>query len=195
MHLKEDKNEPDAMTFTWKMLALGGEPSAGGVGFANPDNLLVDPKGNLWIVCDMSSDKTNRQVQKRVRANGVPETQSNMRGLFGNNGMWLIPTQGDQAGQAYLFALGPMESELTGPVLSGDQQTLFLAVQHPGETNGIRKKMQAETRKFAMLTTAGQEFVQERSVPIGSNWPTNKPDAVPKPSVVAIRRQDGGSIA
>jgi uncharacterized protein len=195
MHLKEDNNEPAAMTFTWKMLALGGEPSAGGVGFANPDNLLVDPKGNLWMVCDMSSDKTNRQVQKRVRANGFPETQSNMRGVFGNNGMWFMPTQGEQAGQAYLFALGPMESELTGPFLSRDQQTLFLAVQHPGETNGIRKKMQAETRQFAMLTTSGQEFMQERSVPIGSNWPINKPDAVPKPSVVAIRRQDNGSIA
>jgi uncharacterized protein len=194
MHLTEDKNDPAAMTFTWKMLALGGEPSAGGAGFANPDNLLLDPKGNLWMVCDMSSDKTNRQVQQRIRANGFPETQSNLQGLFGNNGMWFIPTQGEQAGQAHLFALGPMESELTGPYLSSDQRTLFLSVQHPGETNGARKKMQAETRKFAMLTTNGQEFVQERSVPIGSNWPTNQPDAIPKPSVVAIRRQDSSSI-
>jgi uncharacterized protein len=195
MHLTEDKNDPAAMTFTWKMLALGGEPSAGGVGFANPDNLLVDPKGNLWIVCDMSSDKTNRQVQKRIRGNGFPETQSNMRGVFGNNSMWFMPTQGEQAGQAHLFAVGPMESELTGPFLSRDQQTLFLSVQHPGEINGARKKMQTEVRKFAMLTTDGKEFMQERSVPIGSNWPTNKPDAVPKPSIVAIRRQDSGSIA
>jgi uncharacterized protein len=194
MHLTEDANDPAALSFTWKMIALGGEPNAGGAGFANPDNLLIDPKGNLWIVTDMSSDKVNRQIQKRIRANGFPETQSNMRGVYGNNGLWFMPTTGDRSGQAHLFALAPMESELTGPFLSSDQQTLFLSVQHPGEINGMRKQLQAETRKFAMLTTDGKEFMQERSVPIGSNWPSKQANKTPHPSVVAVRRNSGGTI-
>jgi uncharacterized protein len=194
MHLTEDKNEPAAMTFTWKMMALGGEPSAGGAGFANPDNILIDPNGHLWIVTDMSSDKINRQIKGRMRPNGFPENQSNMRGVYGNNSLWFVPTTGDHVGQAHLFALAPMESELTGPFLSQDQQTLFLSIQHPGETNGTRKKMQVETRKFAMLTTAGKEFMQERVVPIGSNWPSKKADQPPRSAVVAIRRRNGDSI-
>jgi uncharacterized protein len=188
MHLKEEGNQPGALTFNWKMLALGGEPQAGGAGFSNPDNLLVDPQGHLWVVTDMSSDKMNFPVPKRIRGNGLPETPSNLRGLYGNNGLWFIPTSGDRAGEAHLFAMGPMESELTGPFLSPDQQTMFLAVQHPGEIHGIRQQMKTETRQFALRTTDGQEFLQERAVPIGSNWPSGRAGAPAKPSVVAIRR-------
>ena len=190
MHLIEDKNDPAAMTFRWKMLALGGEPTEGGAGFANPDNLLIDPDGNVWLVCDMSSDKINKAVPKRIGKNGVPISQSNLRGLYGNNGLWFIPTSGEAAGNAYLFALGPMESELTGPFLSRDRQTLFLSVQHPGEMYGIRTDLRTETRKFAMKTTDGKEFTQTRTIPIGSNFPTKQPNDPPKPCVVAIRRND-----
>jgi uncharacterized protein len=194
MRVAEAQNEPAAMTFSWKMMALGGEATAGGAGFANPDNLLIDPQGDLWIVTDMSSDKINRQVPKRTRANGFPETQSNLRGVYGNNGLWFVPTQGDRAGEAHLFAMGPMESELTGPFLTPDQRTLFLAIQHPGEVNGTRQKMKTETREFAMFTTDNQEFMQTRSVPIGSNWPSKKADAPPRPSIVAVRRTNAGVI-
>lgn len=194
MHVIEDNNDPAAMTFRWKMLALGGEPTQGGAGFANPDNLMLDPDGNVWLVCDMSSDKINKAVPKRIGNNGVPISQSNLRGLYGNNGLWFIPTSGAAAGNAYLFAIGPMESELTGLFLSRDRQTLFLAVQHPGEVYGIRTNQKTETRKFAMKTTDGQEFTQTRTVPIGSNFPSKKPNDPPKPCVVAIHRSDNRSI-
>jgi hypothetical protein len=194
MHVIEDSNNPAAMTFRWKMLALGGEPTSGGAGFANPDNLLVDPDGNLWIVCDMSSDKTNKAVPKRIGNNGVPISQSNLRGLYGNNGLWFIPTSGSAAGNAYLFAMGPMEAELTGPFLSRDRQTLFLSVQHPGEVYGIRTNQKTETRKFAMKTTEGNEFMQTRTVPIGSNFPSKKPNDPPRPCVVAIRHRENRTI-
>lgn len=32
------------------------------------------------------------------------------------------------------FASGPSDSEMTGPFFTPDEQTLFLSVQHPGET-------------------------------------------------------------
>jgi hypothetical protein len=54
--------------------------------------------------------------------------------------------------------------------------------------------MAFESRKFAMRTTNGKEFTQTRKVPIGSNWPTLKPNDPPKPAVVAIRKIDNSSI-
>lgn len=190
MHLIEEQNDPAAMTFQWKMLALGGEPADGGAGFANPDNLLIDPKGNVWMVNDMSSDKLNKAVPQRVDDKGKPVSQSNLRGLYGNNSIWFIPTSGPNAGNAYLFGMGPMDCENTGPFFTPDQKTLFLAVQHPGETGGVRKDMAAETRKYAMKTTDGKEFIQERKVPLGSNWPSKQANDPPKPAVVVVYRTD-----
>lgn len=196
MKLMEDGNNPAAMTFRWAMLAMGGEPAEGGAGFSNPDNLLFDAKANLWMVTDMSTDKHNRAVPAgRLDKEGKPISQSNLRGLFGNNSVWMIPTQGPQAGNAYLFGYGPMECEICGPWFTRDQKTLFLAIQHPGELNGTRRDLAAETRPFALRTLAGEELLQSRQVPIGSNWPGKAANDPPKPAIVAVRRLDGSAIA
>ncbi len=195
MHLMEDNNAPDAKTFKWEMMATGGEPIEGGLGFANPDNLTFDRQGNLWMVTDMSTGAHNQPVLKgRVDDSGKPLTQKDLLGLYGNNSIWFIPTRGDNAGQAFLFGMGPMETETTGPFFTDDGKTLFLAVQHPGEISGIRKDMAVETRKFAMKAIDGKEFIQERKVPVGSNWPSKKPNDPPKPAIVAIRRTDNSTF-
>lgn len=186
MRLSENGNDPSALSFRWQMLAMGGEPASGGVGFANPDNLLIDRSGNLWIVTDMSSGKKNQELKSRIDEQGLPASLS---GLFGNNSIWFIPTTGADAGKAYLFGMGPIECETTGPCFTPDQQTMFLSVQHPGEANGVRKEQASQTREFAMATTNGQEFMQTRQVPIGSNWPSKSPNAPPKPAVVAIQHR------
>lgn len=195
MKLQENSNDPASMSFRWENFATGGEPADGGLGFSNPDNLLFDSKGNLWMVTDMSTDKHNKAIPSRLDSEGKAVSQSNLRGLFGNNSLWYIPTNGPNAGEAYMFAYGPMECELCGPCLTPDERTLFLAPQHPGEYNGTRMNMSTDTRKFAMRTTDDQEFLQEREVPVGSNWPTLKPNDPPKPSIVAVRRIDGNSLA
>jgi secreted PhoX family phosphatase len=194
MKLKEDRNDPGAMTFRWEMLALGGEPAEGGMGFSNPDNLEIDANGDLWMVTDMSTDKHNRAVPSRIDEDGKPVSESNLRGLFGNNSIWYIPTSGPNAGEAFMFGYGPMESEMCGPFLTPDQGTLFLAAQHPGESNGTRIDMAAETRPYAMKTTDGKDFMQQRQVPIGSNWPAKQTNAAPRPAVVAVRRIGGGPL-
>lgn len=194
MKVKDDGNDPAAMTFTWEMFGMGGEPAEGGLGFSNPDNLMFDSKSNLWIVTDMSTDKHNKAIPSRVKGDGSAVSQSDLRGLFGNNSMWLVPTSGPNAGEAYLFAYGPMECEICGPYLTSDERTLFVAPQHPGEYSGIRQGMQSETRQFALKTPTGEDFTQSREVPIGSNWPSKVANEPPKPSIIAIRRLDGGSI-
>jgi uncharacterized protein len=193
MHLSETNNAPGAMTFRWAMLALGGEPADGGMGFSNPDNLLFDRNSNLWMVNDMSSNKINRAVPQRIESD-KPVSQSDLRGLYGNNAIWFIPTRGIHAGKAFLFGMGPMECETTGPFFSRDQKTLFLSIQHPGEDRGIRKNNATDTRQFLMKTTTGEEFTQTRQIPIGSNWPSKTVNAPPRPAVVAIYRADKGAI-
>jgi secreted PhoX family phosphatase len=194
MRLNEDDNKPDAMDFKWVMIATGGEPADGGFGFSNPDNLAIDRGGNVWMVTDISSDKYNQAVPSRKNESGKPVSQSDLRGLFGNSSIWFLPTSGVDQGKAFLFGFGPMECETTGPFFSRDQQTLFLSVQHPGEINGTRQGMKGETREFAMQTTNGEPFTQTRQVPIGSNWPSLKPNDPPKPAVVAIRKIDNSLI-
>ncbi|MBF1988879.1 PhoX family protein [Fischerella thermalis] len=185
MRLTEDSNDPAAVTFRWQMLATGGEPAAGAMGFANPDNLLLDKNGNIWMVTDMSTGKMNQSVKNRTDSNGKATAIS---GLFGNNAIWLIPTQGDDAGKAFLFATGPVECEITGPCFTTDEKAMFISIQHPGEANGIRKNQVQESREFLLMTTTGEEFLQTRQVPIGSNWPTKSADAPPKPAVVVVTK-------
>lgn len=195
MRLSEQGNQPHAKTFRWEMFATGGEVVDGGSGFANPDNLAFDGKGNIWMVTDMSTSKHNQPVPSgRVDEKGQPLSQSNLLGVYGNNSVWFLPTAGENAGNAYLFAMGPMECEMTGPFFSQDQQTLFLSAQHPGEANGIRQKMATQERQFALRTTEGEEFIQTRQVPIGSNWPMKTPNSPPLPGVIAIRHLNSKQI-
>ena len=161
--------------FRWRMVATGGLPWEGGMGFANPDNLAVDRAGNVWMVTD------------RAAVNGSSD-------VFGNNTCWLFPASGPQAGSALLFASGPMECELTGPCFDPEEKTLFLSVQHPGEDNGIHMQGQQEVQAHTLRDRDGQAFEQFRLVPLGSNWPARQAGRIPRPGVVAIRRRDGSPL-
>ncbi len=172
MKIKEKDNQPAALTFTWEIIGAGGFPAMGGMGFANPDNIAFDFEGNLWMVTDMPTGLLNKPDSRYIT------------GAMGNNSIWYIPLTGEKAGLAYPFGIGPMETEICG--LCFWQNTLFLAIQHPGERNGIRQDMAAETREFSIPTTDGQQFTQTRLIPKGSNWPAKKPNSPPKPSLVAV---------
>jgi uncharacterized protein len=193
MKLEEDERDPAALSFTWSMLVTGGEVATGGAGFANPDNLTLDKSGNLWVVTDMSTSKHNQPVPSRVE-NGEALTGSDLTGVFGNNSLWYIPLLGDDVGKIYPFAIGPMECECTGITFNDDNSSLFLAIQHPGEENGIRQDMATEARDFELLATDGTAFKQQRQVPIGSNWPSGKVNQPPLPGIVVIRKVDGTEI-
>ncbi|MDJ0723576.1 MAG: DUF839 domain-containing protein [Prochloraceae cyanobacterium] len=194
VRLIENDLDPAATGFRWEIVAIGGEPARGAAGFANPDNLEIDRQGNIWLLTDISTSRQNKELISRTE-NGQPVSQSSVSGVFGNNSAWVISPYGINAGQAYPFAIGPMETEMTGPFFTEDQTTLFLSVQHPGERNGIRRNMNSEIRQFEMETTDGETFRQNREVPIGSNWPGKQVNDPPRPAVVAIRRADGRSIS
>ena len=154
--------------FRWRLVASGGAPWQGGMGFANPDNLAIDNGGNIWMVTDRIGNLD----------------------LFGNNSCWLLPASGPAAGEALLFATAPMESEMCGPCFDNEERTLFLAVQHPGEEYGVHQQGKEEYQAHELRNRSGQAFQQLRRVPLGSNWPSGAAGRPPRPSVVAIYRND-----
>lgn len=139
--LFEAENDAESMEFSYEVFIAGGPQSR----FACPDNLMFDQAGNLWVTTDISSNKLNQGPYKS----------------FGNNGLFMIPTEGQNKGKAMQFASAPVQAELTGPWLAPDGETLFLSIQHPGE----------ETEEVNNPT---------------SRWPYGD---IPRPSVVAISRQ------
>jgi len=139
--LFEKDDDLGSTEFDFEIFAAGGRQS----GFSAPDNLTFDSHANLWIVTDISSSSLNKGVFSH----------------FKNNGVFVIPTVGPNAGEVYQFASAPVEAELTGPWFTPDERTLFLAVQHPGE----------ETKDLSKPT---------------SMWPHRSGDTMPRPSVVAI---------
>ena len=79
-------------------------------------------------------------------------------------------TTGPGRGITRLFFNAPRGAEVCGPCFTPDGTTLFLAVQHP-----------ADEPKSTYLQPS-------------TRWPDFAPDMPPRPSVLAIRKVDGGAI-
>lgn len=109
----ETGGDYNSLTFTSEHFALGGQMN----GFSCPDNLVFDKNGNLWVATDISGSSIGKG----------PYSQ------FKNNGLFVIPTSGPQAGIPIQVGSAPVQAEMTGLCFSPDYKTLFVSVQHPGE--------------------------------------------------------------
>jgi secreted PhoX family phosphatase len=121
LKIEEKENDPLALEFVASTFLTGGDDS----GFACPDNLAFDPRGNLWFTSDISGADINK-----------PPYAS-----FKNNGLFFVPMTGESAGIVHQLASAPVHAELTGPSFSPDGRELFLAVQHPGEYSQDRNNL------------------------------------------------------
>jgi len=99
---------------------------------------------------------------------------------LGADGLYALETDGERRRASKLFFRCPVGAEMCGPYFTPDQQTLFLAVQHPG-TDG--------TDKFK-----GFERASTFADP-ATRWPDFDPNMPPRPSVLAIMKIGGGKIA
>ncbi len=193
--LVETGGDPAAVRFTWGKFISSGEVAEHGGGFANADNLVFDPQGNLWMVTDISTTALNFPTS-RSRTDGTYPGGKQFPGVFGNNAMFMIPTSGPQAGVPHLFALGPMECEICGPTFAPgptpDSYQLIASIQHPGEESGVRRAAHpTRVQQHLIHDRNNQPFTQERSVPQGSNFPASQLDRAPRPAVVCITRTRG----
>ncbi len=173
--------------FNWGRFLTSGDAFENGGGFACADNLAFDPEANLWMVTDISTSALNFPVRQddEATAAGTPA----YRGVFGNNSLFRIPTSGPESGMPKPFAIGPVDSELTGPTFTDDGATLLLSVQHPGEQGGTRVSSRPDESVVVEIRGHGGEVIkQNRTVPKGSNFPSSKLGTPPRSCVVSITR-------
>lgn len=131
LEITPDGNDHGKRTFTWNLLLVCGDPEAPETYFGGfdkskvspiscPDNVAFDTSGNLWI-----------------------STDGNVLGS--NDGVFRVPLKGAKRGQAQQFCTVPRGAEACGPFITDDGQTLFVAVQHPGEVDGASFEEPAST--------------------------------------------------
>jgi uncharacterized protein len=171
IEIKEDGGNHSATTGTWSILVKCGDPAIAEVGaqwnpetsengwFGSPDNCAFDADGRLWISTDQGGSwgKTGK-----------------------SDGLYGLETEGEARGTSRLFFRCPVGGELCGPYFTGDGETLFLAVQHPG-TDGTK-----DLEGFARESTFEDP---------ATRWPDFDPAMPPRPAVVVIAKQGGGKIA
>ncbi len=126
---REDGDRPGATTFRWDIFCLSGTEADSAIITANgtrsltaenihasPDGLWFDDAGGLWIQTDMSGSQL-------------------ASGPFGHNAMLLAdPVTGNMK----RFLVGPVGQEVTGVVTTPNLRTMFVGIQHPGETGTSR---------------------------------------------------------
>lgn len=125
--IEEEGADVAAGRFRWSRFAVGGlDGGASGPGrvFAQPDNLLFDRRGDLWVACDISGKHLN------ARPDFLP---------FCNNGLFFFPVTGPERGRPRQFLSAPCEAEPAGPAFTPKEDALFVSIQHPGERHGIRR--------------------------------------------------------
>lgn len=106
----------------------------------SPDGLWIDNNGRMWIQTDGSQpDGSNNQMLM-----ADPATREIKR-----------------------FLVGPKESEVTGVTMTPDSRTMFINIQHPGNSGSTEDPTS------------------------GSSWPGGPGSARPRPATVVIQRKDG----
>jgi uncharacterized protein len=181
MRIDEASGDSAAETFTWDIFAMGGDPNAAeltapmragavahvstkyngeetisGDRFACPDNLFIDSTHRVWIATDGSDS------------------------VFGdcNDQVLCTPVSADGPRPVKRFLVGPVGSEICGPLMAPDERAFLCSIQHPGAN-----------------TVAGAEFSELRwaGEPPTSHFPDGG-DSWPRSAVVIVTRDDGGRI-
>ena len=154
IEIVEANGDHSSTTFAWDIFMLCGDPTDESTFFAgyprekvsgisSPDNITFDMAGNLWISTD-----------------GMP------RNLPSNDGLYAVPVEGAERGNLKRFFTSVPGAEVSGPVFTPDNTSLFTAIQHPGEGGSFESQI--------------------------STWPDGT--GAPRPSVVVIQAENGGRV-
>ncbi len=161
---REAGNDPAGVKFEWDIFAMCGDPqhpdaarggNIKGDAYGSPDGLWFDDSGLLWIQTDVSTRTQNKGHYERM----------------GNNQMLAADVR---TGETRRFLTGPNGCEVTGAVMTPDARTMFVNIQHPGETASERS--------------------DPRNPKAVSTWPDGPSGGRPRSATVVIRKSDGGII-
>ena len=165
---RESGGDAAATTLSWDVFIECGDPALAadnlkgnirGDLVASPDGLWFDRGGRLWIQTDVSTSALGDR---------------NHAG-FGNNQMLVADPV---SGLTRRFLTGPRGCEVTGITATPDGQTLFINIQHPGESASERADPGQPT---AISAWPGNQFPE-----LGGGRPRS--------ATVAIRRVGGGVV-
>jgi secreted PhoX family phosphatase len=160
----KEEGDFDAQVFTWEHFVLAGDPAnerkdaqgnIRGDAFGSPDGLWCDPRGVLWIQTDASASDMYIGDYQRL----------------GNNALLAADPS---SGEVKRFLVGPVNCEVTGITATPDLKTLFVNIQHPGETPG--------------------NWSDPKNPARFSSWPGGKSNERPRSATVIIRKLDGGVV-
>ncbi|HEY6561790.1 MAG TPA: PhoX family phosphatase [Polyangiaceae bacterium] len=152
--------------FEWDIFLLAGDPAydpnvpADQSVFGSPDGIWIDPDGRVWIQTDISNSSQN------LASRGYDN--------IGNNQMLAADPA---TGEVRRFLTGPRGCEITGVISTPDQRTLFINVQHPGESTTYWNNLNGAPSPANPTTV--------------SSWPFG---GRPRSATVVIRKLDGGKI-
>jgi secreted PhoX family phosphatase len=162
---RKDWAEP---SFRWEIFALCGDPAVAAHGsdidgdkFGSPDGIYVAPSGRLWIQTDVSTSTIN----------------SGDYAGFGHNQMLCADPE---SGEIRRFLVGPRQCEITGVFVTPDERSMFVGIQHPGETPDLPSSTDARNDP-----ANPQAF---------SSWPDHDADGRPRSACILITKDDGGPI-
>jgi len=161
---RERGGDATGTAFEWDIFVLAGDrehPNADkrgtikGDDFGSPDGLWVDGRGVLWIQTDVSTSVLNKGDYARL----------------GNN---MMLAADPATGEIRRFLTGPNGCEVTGVITTPDGRTMFVNIQHPGETASERSNPAKPTAVSA--------------------WPEGAAGGRPRSATIVIRKRDGGVI-
>jgi secreted PhoX family phosphatase len=161
---REQGRDAASTRFEWDVFVLAGDPEHAspdkrgtikGDAFGSPDGLWIDARGVVWIQTDVSTSALNKGDYARL----------------GNN---MMLAADPATGEIRRFLTGPNGCEVTGVTATPDGRTMFVNIQHPGETASER----TDPAKPTAIST----------------WPGGPSSARPRSGTVVIRKTDGGPI-
>lgn len=191
IRFREDRSLASATQFAWDIFLFGAEEDAGDANlsklteknaFSSPDGLWFSPaSGICWIQTDdgAMTDESNCMMLAAIPGevgDGGPVTAKNRIGSVTGTQKTFM---GALLGEARLrrFLVGPPGCEITGVTESPDGKTMFVNIQHPGESTPA--------------LGSGSAFALE------SEWPANQgygPAGRPRSATIVITRKDGRVI-
>ncbi|GAA0964530.1 PhoX family phosphatase [Actinocorallia libanotica] len=162
----EKGGDNTALSFKWEVFVLSGDPAydktvklGPEAVHGSPDGIGFDADGRLWIQTDISNSSQN------LASKGYDN--------IGNN---MLLACDPETREIRRFLVAPRGAEVTGLTFAPDGRSLFVNVQHPGEST----------------PAWGEPTVDDpRAV---SNWPDFDPAGRPRSATVVITRKDGGRI-
>jgi secreted PhoX family phosphatase len=187
IRLRETGSLGSAVTFAWDIYLFGSPAAADATNvnlsgltadndFSSPDGIWFDRQGVCWIQTDDGAytGTTNCMMLAAIPGavgDGGARTVTNTVGAATGTVTTRIgaaPT----AANLRRFLVGPKDCEITGIAMTPDRKTLFVNIQHPGETTN-------PTQMLAGTPT--------------STWPAGGTSR-PRSATLAITKDDGGTI-